>query len=205
MNPNGDGAAQWPGGSFDPETNIFYIFSNISYNPTGEVPADPRVTDARMMLGMARPEGASLARPRLTVQGMPLMKPPYGQITAIDLNKGEIVWQVPHGETPDEVRNNPLLKGMAIPRTGSQGKVGTLITKTLVIAGDGTATTGPDGKMGAWLRAYDKATGKEVGAVRLPTRVTGSPMTYAVNGVQYVAVPVSGFGEPGRLVAYKLG
>ncbi len=205
MNPNADGAGQWPGGSFDPQTNIFYIFSNISYAATGEVPADPRVTDAKMMLGVARPAGsASLARPRLTVRDMPLMKPPYGQITAIDLNKGEIVWQVPHGETPDEVRNSPALRGMTIARTGSQGKVGTLITKTLVIAGDGTATTGPDGKMGAWLRAYDKATGKEVGAVRLPTRVTGSPMTYAVNGDQYVAVAVSGFGEPGRLVAFKL-
>jgi len=205
MNPNGDGAGQWPGGAFDPETNIFYIFSNISYSATGEVPADPQVTDAGEMLGVARAEGGSRARTRLTVKGMPLMKPPYGQITAIDLNKGEIVWQVPHGETPDEVRNNPALKGIIVPRTGSQGKVGVLVTKTLVIAGDGTATTGPDGKLGAWLRAYDKASGREVGAVRMPTRVTGSPMTYALGGTQYIAVPVSGFDMPGRLVAYKLG
>jgi quinoprotein glucose dehydrogenase len=133
---------------------------------------------------------------------MPLMKPPYGQITAIDLNKGEIVWQTPHGETPDAVRNNPLLKGMTIPRTGSQGKVGVLVTKNLIIAGDGTATTGPDGKLGGWLRAYDKATGKEVGAVPLPARVTGSPMTYMHNGVQYIAIAVS--GPPGRLVGFRL-
>ena len=205
MNPNGDGAAQWPGGAFDPETNIFYIFSNISYNPTGEIPADPKVTDAGMMLGQAAPPGETRRGPaRLTVQDMPLMKPPYGQITAIDLNKGEIVWQTPHGETPDEVRNNPALKGMTIPRTGSRGKVGVLVTKNLIIAGDGTATTGKDGKMGGWLRAYDKATGKEVGAVPLPHRVTGSPMTYMLNGQQYIAVAVSGPGTPGRLVSFRL-
>ena len=204
MNPNGDGAGQWPGGAFDPETNIFYIFSNISYSPTGHIPANPAVTDVGWMLGVASPPGdTSAGITRMTVQGMPLMKPPYGQITAIDLNKGEIVWQVPHGETPDEVRGSPALKGMTIPRTGSRGKVGVLVTKNLIIAGDGTATTGPDGKLGGWLRAYDKRTGKEVGAVPLPTRVTGSPMTYMHNGVQYVAVAVSG-GMPGRLVAFRL-
>jgi quinoprotein glucose dehydrogenase len=209
MNPNGDGAAQWPGGAFDPETNIFYIFSNISYGPTGHIPANPAVTDVGWMLGTASPpatpngsSGPGITR--MTVQGMPLMKPPYGQITAIDLNKGEIVWQTPHGETPDEVRGSPALKGMTIARTGSRGKVGVLVTKTLIIAGDGTATTGPDGKMGGWLRAYDKATGKEVGAVPLPTRVTGSPMTYMHNGAQYIAVAVSG-GMPGRLVGLRLG
>ncbi|HEY4078774.1 MAG TPA: PQQ-binding-like beta-propeller repeat protein [Rhizomicrobium sp.] len=208
MNPNGDGAGQWPGGALDPETNIFYIFSNISYNATGEVPADPRVTDAQVMLGTATPpatEGRPRRRPgNLSIQGMPLMKPPYGQITAIDLNRGEIVWKVPHGETPDDVRNNPALKGLTIPRTGSRGKVGVLITKTLVIAGDGTATTGSDGKEGGWLRAYDKRTGKEVGAVRLPTKVTGSPMTYALNGTQFIAVPVSGSGLPGQLLSFSL-
>jgi quinoprotein glucose dehydrogenase len=207
MNPNGDGAGQWPGGAFDPDTNIFYIFSNISYAVNGAVPADPAVTDAGQMMGTVTSVPGELRRgrpPRLTVQGMPLMKPPYGQITAIDLNKGEIVWQVPHGETPDEVRTSPVLKGMTIPRTGSQGKVGVLVTKTLIIAGDGTATTGTDGKLGGWLRAYDKARGKEVGAVPLPTKVTGSPMTYVVEGVQYVAVAVSGNGLPGRLVSYRL-
>ncbi len=209
MNPNGDGAGQWPGGAYDPATQTFYIFSNISYNPTGEVPADPKVTDARMMLGRATPpaddnSGAPKAVAPLTVQGMPLMKPPYGQITAIDMNRGTIAWQVPHGETPDEVRNNPALKGLAIPRTGSRGKVGVLVTKTLVIAGDGTATTGDDGKKGGWLRAYDKRSGREVGAVPLPARVTGSPMSYESAGAQYVVVPVSGPGEPGQLVAFKL-
>jgi len=157
-----------------------------------------------MMLGSATADGVTTARASLTVQGMPLMKPPYGQITAIDLNRGEIVWQVPHGQTPDEVRLNPVLKGMTIPRTGSRGKVGVLVTKTLVIAGEGTITTGEDGRKGAWLRAYDKASGREVGAVWMPARVTGSPMTYAWGGVQYIAVPISGPGVPGQLLTFKL-
>jgi len=138
------------------------------------------------------------------VQGLSILKPPYGRITAIDLNKGEIVWQIAHGETPDDVKNNPALKGLTIPRTGSLGKVGTLVTKTLVIAGDGTATTGPDGKLGAWLRAYDKKTGREMAQIRMPTRVTGSPMTYAIDGRQYIAVPISGPPGPAQLAVYRL-
>ena len=94
----------------------------------------------------------------LTVQGLPLIKPPYGTISAINLDKGEIVWQIPHGETPDAIRNNPALKGLNIPRTGqSTYNVGTLVTKTLVIAGDGQVTTTPEHPRGAMLRAYDKS------------------------------------------------
>jgi len=163
-----------------------------------------------MMSGIARdpnaaaaPSGPTGPSGRLAVQGLPIFKPPYGRITAYDMNKGEIVWQVPHGETPDVVRNHPALKGINIPRTGSQGKVGILITKTLVIAGDGTATTDKDGKLGGWLRAYDKATGKEVGAVPLPGRATGSPMTYMVDGQQHIAIACTG-PVPGRLVGLRL-
>ena len=96
----------------------------------------------------------------LNVRGLPLAKPPYGRITAIDLNKGEIVWQIAHGETPDNIKNHPALKGLTIPRTGRPGRIGTLVTKTLVIAGEGGVFTTPSGQRGAMLRAYDKATGK---------------------------------------------
>src|SRR5205823_15040557 len=113
----------------------------------------------------------------LMVQGLPLVKPPYGRITAIDLVKGEIAWQIPHGETPDDIRNHPALKGLAIPRTGQRGYAGTLVTKTLLVAGETRVTTTPSGR-GAMLRAYDKATGKEVGAVFMPAPQSGSPMTY---------------------------
>jgi quinoprotein glucose dehydrogenase len=141
----------------------------------------------------------------LSVQGLPLIKPPYGTISAINLDRGEIVWQVPHGDTPDAIRNNPALKGIDIGHTGQSGyNIGTLITKTLVIAGDGQVTTTPDHPRGAMLRAYDKASGKEVGAVFMPAPQSGSPMTYMVNGKQYIIVAVSGGAYSGEYIAYTL-
>jgi quinoprotein glucose dehydrogenase len=140
----------------------------------------------------------------LLVRGLPLLKPPYGRITAINLDKGEIVWQVAHGETPDNVRNNPALKGLTIPRTGRAGIIGVLTTKSLVIAGEAGFFTTPSGARGAMLRAYDKATGNEVGAVYMPAPQSGSPMTYMVNGQQYIVVAISGNNYPGELLAFRL-
>jgi quinoprotein glucose dehydrogenase len=94
----------------------------------------------------------------LTVQGLPIIKPPYGRITALDMNKGTLAWQIAHGETPDNIKNHPALKGLTIPRTGRQGRIGVLVTKNLVIAGEGGFFTTPKGPRGAMLRAYDKAT-----------------------------------------------
>jgi quinoprotein glucose dehydrogenase len=140
---------------------------------------------------------------QLNVQGLPLIKPPYGRITAIDLNKGDLAWQIAHGDTPDNIKNHPALKGLNIPRTGRQGRIGVLTTKTLVIAGEGGFNTTPQGR-GAMLRAYNKATGAEVGAVFMPAPQTGSPMTYLHNGQQYITVSVSGPGYAGELIAYRL-
>jgi len=140
----------------------------------------------------------------LNVQGIPIEKPPWGRITAIDLNKGEIVWQVAHGETPDHIRNHPLLKGVTIPRTGRTGRIGVLTTKTLAIAGEGGFFTTPSGQRGAMLRAYDKLTGGEVGEVYMPAPQTGSPMTYMLDGTQYIVVAISGSGFPGELIAFRL-
>ena len=145
------------------------------------------------------------------VQGLPLMKPPWGRITAIDLNKGEIVWQIAHGATPDLVRNHPALRGLDIPRTGrtggaggSSGGIGTLTTKTLVMSGEGGTFTTSSGARGAMLRAYDKATGQERGAVYIPAAQTGSPMTYMLNGKQYVVLAVGGQNHHGELIAFAL-
>jgi quinoprotein glucose dehydrogenase len=141
----------------------------------------------------------------LTVQGLPLIKPPYGTISAINLDKGEIVWQIAHGDTPDAIRNNAALKGIDLPRTGQSGyNVGTLITKSLVIAGEGLRTTTKEHPPGASLRAYDKATGKDAGAVYMPAPVTGSPMTYMVNGKQYIVIAVSGGNYSGEYICYTL-
>ncbi len=142
--------------------------------------------------------------PGLNVNGLPIMKPPYGQLSAIDLAKGEVLWQVPHGDTPDAIRNHPALKGLNIPRTGRPGIVGSLTTKTLVISGEAGFGPTPTGARGSMLRAYDKATGKEVGAVYLPAPQTGTPMTYMLNGRQYIVVAVSGAGYSGELVAFRL-
>jgi quinoprotein glucose dehydrogenase len=139
----------------------------------------------------------------LTVQGLSLVKPPYAVISAINLDRGDIQWQVPYGETPDVVRNNPALKGINIPNTGQGGSVGLVVTKTLVILGDSqlTSVTHPRGAM---LRAYDKATGKEVGAKLMPAPQSGSPMTYMVDGKQYIVIAVSGGAYSGEYIAYAL-
>ena len=219
MVPSSTGGANWPGGSLDPETNILYIYSFRQPTVIGMI-NDPARSDMNFINGQAPdpnappPAAAAPAAvgapagegggPALTVQGLPLLKPPYGTITATDLNRGEIVWQVAHGETPDAVRNHPALKGLNIPRTGRPaGRIGTLVTKTLVIAGEPGFFTMPNGQRGAMLRAYDKATGVEVGAVPMPAPQTGSPMTYMLNGRQYLAVPISGAGYSGELVVFR--
>jgi quinoprotein glucose dehydrogenase len=138
------------------------------------------------------------------VFGLPLGKPPYGQISAIDLSRGEILWQIAHGETPDNVRNHPKLKGLNIPRTGRAGNIGTLVTKTLLIAGEGGFATTSTGARGAMLRAYDKATGKDAGAVYMPAPQSGSPMTYLLNGQQYIVIAVGGGAYSGELLAFRL-
>jgi quinoprotein glucose dehydrogenase len=135
---------------------------------------------------------------------LPLAKPPYASISAINLNTGDIVWQIAHGETPDNIRNHPALKGRTIPRTGRPGVFSVLVTKTLIIAGERGVFTTPSGQVGAMLRAYDKATGKEVGAVYMPAGQTGTPMTYMLNGKQYVVLAIAGQGFPAELIAFKL-
>lgn len=137
------------------------------------------------------------------VDGLPINKPPYGVISAINIDRGELVWTVPHGDTPDQIRNHPALRGLAIARTGQQTSVGTIVTKGLVIAGEPSITTAGHPR-GALLRAYDKRTGKDAGAVLMDAPQTGSLMTYMWRGKQYIVVPISGAGVPGQYVAFAL-
>ncbi len=201
--PNG---ANWPGGSFDPETGMVYVYSHSLLRVLSMVKDEKRSDMNYISVGGGDDGGGGLS-----VQGLPLIKPPYGRITAIDLKKGDIAWQIAHGDTPDTIKNHPLLKGLNIPRTGrsggaggSSGGIGILTTKTLVISGEGGTNTTPDGRRGAMLRAYNKATGAEVGAVFMPGAQTGSPMTYMLDGKQYIVVSVSAQVLPGEVVAYKL-
>ena len=199
--PASTGGINWPGGSFDPETGIFYQYSKTEITNLGLV-NDPDRSDMNFIRG--RPEGVSARQEALNIEGIPIIKPPWGRISAIDLNRGEILWQTPHGETADNIRNHRLLEGVEVPRTGRPGRVGTLITKTLVIAGDGGTFTNEEGVSGAMLRAYDKMTGVERGAVFIPARQSGSPMTYTIDGKQHLVVAVSGGGYGGELVAFRL-
>ncbi len=142
----------------------------------------------------------------LTVEGLSILKPPYGTISAVNLDRGEIVWQVPHGDTPDSVRNHPMLKGLTIPKTGQPGTsgIGLMVTKTLVVMGDSQVTTTPEHPRGAMLRAYDKTNGNQVGTVWMPAQQSASPMTYLANGRQYIVVAISGGNYSGEYVAFAL-
>jgi quinoprotein glucose dehydrogenase len=227
LNMSANGGTNWPGGSFDPETHVAYLYAcNSCIEAVGLVPGPKAMTDLHYVVGVAGEEPIMIKGPgesvgadsppppkhpgpsgyhSLDVDGLPLVKPPYNSITAIDLDKGDILWQVPHGDTPDLLRHHPALKGVTLPRTGqSSYGIGTLVTKSLVIAGDPQVTTTPDHPRGAMLRAYDKKTGKEVGAVWMPAPQSGSPMTYQVGGKQYVVVAVSGGAYSGEYIAFTL-
>jgi len=232
--PGINGGTNWPGGCYDPETYTVYVYSQtgagsigmiknpgqeISHSDFdylrgtyGSVPRQnpPSGSSAREETFRQRevPRLAPGTAPRrsavLTVQGLPLLKPPYGRITAIDLSKGEIAWQIAHGETPDAIKNHPALKGLKIPRTGRPGILGPTVTKSLVICGESGVFTTPSGARGAMLRAYDKKTGEERGAIYMPAPQSGSPMTYMLGGVQYIVVAIGGGNYSAELVAFRL-
>jgi len=212
------GGANWPGGSMDPENNFLYIHSHTAVFLNGLMPANPAQSDMGYVSGQARAggagpgaaaggraAGAGPGRGGATVQGLPLVKPPYDRITAYDMNTGDIVWQKAHSSTPDNIKNHPALKGLNLPRTGQPGRtfIGVLTTKTLLIAGEGGVHTNEAGKRVALLRAYDKRTGADAGAVEMPAKQTGSPMTYQIDGKQYIVLAVSG-NDGAELLAYAL-
>ena len=223
------GGMNWPGFSFDPETHIAYVPSLTSFPALALLPPpNKEFSDADYVEGFANAGVRYVSGPGENVgadakplpareiglpaaggrspnpQGLPFLKPPYGRITAINFDKGEFEWQIAHGDTPDNVRNHPALKGLDIPRTGQSGYVGILVTKTLVIAADPQVTSPPGRPRGAMLRAYDKATGREVGAVLMPAPGSGTPMTYRAGGNQYIVIPVSGGNYSGEYLAFKL-
>lgn len=205
--PNLTGGTNWPGGSYDPESRIVYVYSKTEADVMMAVKnTNPTQSDFEYVNVRSIPaERDGFKAGVLRVQGLPLVKPPWGRLTAIDLNKGDIKWQVAHGDTPDEVKNHPALKGLDIPRTGRPGSlIGPLTTKSLVIIGEAGFATTPNGQRGAMLRAYDKATGEEKGAVYMPAPQSGAPMTYMLNGQQYIVLAVGGGAYSGELIAYRL-
>ena len=192
--PGSGGAASWDSGAADPETGVLYVTSSTSPSLRALV-NDPQLSDMNFIDGAPGGEGYVLEGP----QGLPLTKPPWGRITAIDLNTGNHLWMVPNGETPDEVKNHPALRGMNIPKTGKNIRGGILVTKTLLFVGANKRLYGE-----RILQAFDKRTGERIAAIELPGVTTGVPMTYAINGKQYIVVAVGGQNHPGELVALTL-
>jgi quinoprotein glucose dehydrogenase len=228
--PSEVGGANWPGGSMDPENNFLYIHSHTNIFLNGLVQPNPAQSDMAYVGGTARGAGAGAPAGAGrgargggggrgagggggrgggragTVQGLPLIKPPYDRITAYNMNTGDIVWQKTHSSTPDDIKNHAALKGVTLPpRVGQPGRtfIGVLTTKNLVIAGDGGVHTNAAGRRVALLRAYDKATGADVGAVEMPNKQTGSPMSYSIDGKQFIVLAASG-NDGAEILAYAL-
>lgn len=198
MVPGSQGGANWPGAAFDPESGILYVGSSTSPSVVG-LGHDPEGSNMEYIggQGLRLPQGGG---PR----GLPLLKPPWGRITAIDLNRGEHVWMVPNGEAPDYVRNHPALRGVDLSRTGRPDRAGLLVTKTLLFAGEGGGLFAAYGSGGNMFRAHDKLTGDILWASELPGNQTGVPMTYMVDGRQYIVVAVGAPNHPAELVALSL-
>jgi quinoprotein glucose dehydrogenase len=197
--PGWMGGSNWNGGAFDPETGVLYVPSWTAPDGYRLREAKPDESDMRYLGSRGYVRGP---------QGLPLLKPPYGRITAINMNTGEHLWMIPNGEGP---RNHPLLKDLNLPRLGNPGRPHPLLTRTLLFIGEGNGEgvlgSTPPGMEGNMFRAYDKRNGSVLWETRLSGSTSaGAPMTYAVNGRQYVVIPVGGRGNnPGELVAFGLG
>lgn len=196
--PGWAGGVSWAGAACDPETGMMYI---------------PSITSA-LTISMVKQENVPYApfvgtgAPTELMQGLPLWKPPYGRITAIDLNTGDHQWMVPMGNL-----DHPRVRSLGLPPVGRPTRGHALLTKTLLIIGqEGTtqrAEAGPSAASGfetrdSTLRAYDKKTGKVVGEVALPRKATSAPMTYMMNGKQYIVVATGGSNMPAELIALSL-
>jgi glucose dehydrogenase len=199
--PSSTGGTNIPGGPvLDPETGILYVESRKACGGGRLGPASERDDGSKedqpgaTVVEFSSAGGGAFAS---LDGGLPIFKPPYGRITAIDMNTGETLWWIPNGDTPDRIKNNPLLEGVDLPDTGYQGNATVLVTKSLLMWAEGR------GGRARWYAA-DKATGKRIGYVDIPTSSSTAPMTFMHDGSQYIVVPIAGQNFPGSLVALKL-
>jgi quinoprotein glucose dehydrogenase len=207
--PGGWGAGNWNTSAFDPETGMYYAVSmtqmgsyGVLKNPDSE---SPMLFGSGPLPGAPRQPRGNQPQPAgpLTIDGLPIVKGPYGRVTAIDLNHGTIAWMAANGDGP---KDHPLIKDLNLPPLGNQGRPAPLLTKTLLFLGDASdAVMGQAGIPGAAkFRAYDKATGKVISSIDLPVGTTGGPMTYMSGGKQYIVVPVGGKVYGGGWIALGL-
>lgn len=199
--PNLTGGGNWQGGAADPETGLVYIASATYPGVFAVRPCETPKTNVPAMKYCMGGGGAATT----IAGGLPIVKPPWGRITAIDLNTGDHAWMVPNGDTPDIVKNHPLLKGVTLPKTGKPDRSGLFVTKTLLFAGEGSGlfAAGPGGG-GPMFRAFDKRTGQIISELRLPANQSGVPMSYMAGGKQFIVVPVGAPNHPGEIVALRL-
>lgn len=195
VSPMPFGGANWQGAVADPETGMLYVSSSRGVSALSLV-NDPEQSEMDYIGG----PGVFLEGPF----GLPLVRPPWGRITAIDLKTGQHSWTMANADTPEEVLRHEKLRGVDIPRTGHAERVGMLVTKSLLFAGEGAGLYVARGG-GNRFRAHDKGTGEILAEMELPANQSGMPMTYAINGVQFIVVAVGAEGHAGELVALKLG
>ncbi len=204
--PGWAGGANWGGAAYDPETAMFYVPSFTNPSVTGLVKPDPARSNLDWIRGAPRQEGIEEGHGAATgiqgPQGLPITKPPYGRITAFDLSKGDLIWQVPHG---DGIREKLIELGVPDPGpVGSASFAGPLLTKTLLFIGKGAiASRVSGGGGGSTLTAYDKATGEVVADVEVPGRPSGTPMSYMEGGKQFIVFATGG-GPQSGIVALSL-
>jgi quinoprotein glucose dehydrogenase len=212
MSPGAWGAGNWHTGAFDPETGMYYAVSHTLAAPIG---VSPTAGDAEATMDYqwsfnrpapgTQPPAGTVRGLGPQIQGLPIWKPPYGRITAYNLNTGAQAWVAANGDGP---RNHPLLKDLHLPPLGIPNRPAPLLTKTLLFIGEGSdaimGTPQVDWGWGKKFRAYDKATGKVLWEIELPSGTTGGPMTYMSKGRQFIVVPVGGKDHPAELVALAL-
>jgi len=185
--PSATGGANWEGSAMDPDTGMLYVPSRTTVAVLSVAKDENSDIDYSMALGVRVPRAS----------GLPIVKPPYGRITAIDMNSGDHAWMIANADTPAAIADNPALAGIEIPRTGVETKSGLLLTKTLLFAGEGVGG-------GPMLRAHNKETGEIVAEIEMPGTQTGQPFTYEHDGKQYIGVVVSARGSASELVVYAL-
>jgi quinoprotein glucose dehydrogenase len=191
--PGSQGGANWQGAVADPETGILYVSSTSTITFMGMTSAPDR-SNLNYILAGSRVAGPF---------GLPLARPPWGTIVALDLNTGKKLWTVANGDTPDYVRNHEKLRGMNLPRTGHDDRAGLLVTKSLLFAGEGAGLfVASEG--GSKFRAHDKRTGEIVWETDLGLRQSGLPMSYALDGKQYIVVAAGAPGSAGEFIALAL-
>jgi len=198
MLPSVNGGADWEGAAVDPETGVLYVGSVTDPWVLAMQPAGDR-SDMRYIGGRA---GGRPDRPL----GLPLVRPPWGRITAIDMNKGEFLWQKANGPAPDVYRNNPAVKGIDLSEAGNPAPAMLLVTRTLLFAGEGSGLlNGAPNGGGPAFRAIDKKTGKILHELNLNGVTSGTPMTYLWKGKQYIVIATTNRTDGAELVALTLG